>query len=125
MAMTAEERARFEWLMNEVARLRKLVEDRQTVTATDAPAIARPVGRVTREPAPWTQLPARQREVRMECRTVAEVMEAKRHGVTGGCCNQFADNKGCDCLELARRYEASLADRSDRELDNWMNDNYR
>lgn len=38
-------------------------------------------------------------------RTVAEVMEARSHAVSGGCCDRFADHMACDCLEEARRRE--------------------
>jgi NTP pyrophosphatase (non-canonical NTP hydrolase) len=47
----------------------------------------------------------------MECRppapkgrTVAEVMKARADAVGGGCCDRFADQQGCDCLENAVDY---------------------
>lgn len=39
-------------------------------------------------------------------RTVAEVMRQRTEdAVVGGCCDRFADNKGCDCLERAQERE--------------------
>lgn len=34
-------------------------------------------------------------------RTRSQVVEARTHAVTGGCCDRFADQQGCDCLEKA------------------------
>ncbi len=34
-------------------------------------------------------------------RTVSEVVRQRANAVAGGCCNLFADNQGCDCLETA------------------------
>jgi hypothetical protein len=36
-------------------------------------------------------------------RTIAEVLAAKKNAIHGGCCNKFADNSGCGCLETAMR----------------------
>lgn len=41
-----------------------------------------------------------------DTRTVAEVLEQRKHAVMGGCCNRFADQMGCDCLEKAKAREA-------------------
>lgn len=34
-------------------------------------------------------------------RTRSQVLVARKNAVMGGCCNAFADNQSCDCLELA------------------------
>ncbi len=34
-------------------------------------------------------------------RTKSEVLEERRHAVMGGCCDRWADMKGCDCLSEA------------------------
>jgi hypothetical protein len=94
MAMTSQERAELAWLRAEVSRLREMVERRQA----DVPALNHEV---------WGR-PAEQERKPDHERTVAEVMEERRHSVTGGCCERHADNMGCDCLDVARRYEASL-----------------
>ncbi len=39
-------------------------------------------------------------------RAVDRVKEARRHAVMGGCCERFADNQACDCLEKARAEDA-------------------
>ncbi len=37
-----------------------------------------------------------------KCRSAKEVMAARRNGPGGsGCCNRYADNMACDCLEQA------------------------
>lgn len=36
-------------------------------------------------------------------RTVADVMDARQSGPSGACCDRYADNKACDCIEIARR----------------------
>ena len=38
-----------------------------------------------------------------DTRTPEEVLEARKHAVMGGCCNQFAEMSPCDCLERAER----------------------
>lgn len=38
-------------------------------------------------------------------RTVADVIEERQHGVSGGCCDRHADMMPCDCLEVARAAE--------------------
>lgn len=35
-------------------------------------------------------------------RSAAEILEARSHAVSGGCCNRFADQMACDCLEQAK-----------------------
>lgn len=35
-------------------------------------------------------------------RSVSDVLEARRHAAAGGCCDRFADQQGCDCLERAQ-----------------------
>ena len=47
---------------------------------------------------PPTNEPAAPPAVR---RTKAEVLEARRHGPAGGCCDRWADFQACDCLERA------------------------
>lgn len=34
-------------------------------------------------------------------RTLSQVIEAQSHAVMGGCCNRFADQMACDCLQEA------------------------
>ena len=34
-------------------------------------------------------------------RTRSQVLEARKHAVSGGCCDRFADQMPCDCLENA------------------------
>lgn len=36
-------------------------------------------------------------------RTVSQVMEERQHVVSGGCCERFADQMACDCLETAKQ----------------------
>lgn len=38
-------------------------------------------------------------------RTAAEVLEAQSHAQMGGCCDRFAEQSPCDCLEQARQLE--------------------
>lgn len=43
-------------------------------------------------------------------KTRKQVLAARRHAVTGGCCNRFADQMACDCLEMATLNEAGPLD---------------
>lgn len=47
-------------------------------------------------------MPSRERRDKPKRRTKAEVMRERQNAVLGGCCNRFADNMACDCLEEAK-----------------------